>query len=148
MLRMVKGLACSLMLVATPALAEEWHEFAKTGETIGFVDTDTLRTDAAPVTFDMFVGYMYGQGKDGEVYYVIYRMSADCSSGTLTVLSLRAFDIDRKPIPNASRDTIEDPLAERTFASDVHDLACVAKGRSSGKTNDPYRASDDYFGGF
>lgn len=148
MLRMAKGLACSLMLVATPALAEEWHEFAKTGETIGFIDTDTHRTEATPVTFDMFVGYMYGQGKEGEVYYVIYRMSVDCDSGSLSTLSLRAFDIDRKPIPNASRDAIEDPLAERSFASDVRDVACAAERRSSGKTPDPYRASDDYFGGF
>lgn len=146
--QIAKGLVCALLFVATPALAEEWNGVAQVREMTGYVDVGSIRSEGAMTTFDLFTGYMYGQGQAGEVYYVITALSADCSTGAFSVRSRRAFDIDRKAFAIKDSDTIEDPLAENEFAKGLREFICNPNRKSSRKTADPYRASDDYFGGF
>lgn len=147
MLQIANILAGSLILAASPPQAEQWYKVTQTGEYIGFADGGSLQVAGDLREFELFVGYIDAQGQMGEIYYAIERLQVDCSTGTATRLSVRTFDIDRRPLTPKTGSAIADPMTQSDFAEEVRAFACGDDQNSFERISDPYKESDEYFGG-
>ncbi len=125
----------SLLLVALPALAQQWQQVRRDANVMLSVDLETIRTEGDETSFNYLVDFRQAQGGAKEKHYrsIIVRSKLRCKDKQISLLHTDAFEQWRGggiivgKTQNSKEEAAFHPLEKDSSDEDVWRYVCEVR---------------------
>lgn len=141
--KLLPGLILTTCLTA-PAAAESWY-FIKTSDIeIDYADADSVRRTGNNVTLDMFRGFDFGQGSNGDIYFIKHNLEFACDRSEFRDIGISAWGYSRTYVTAPPMETQWRAINAGSTMDTLRGFACDGQLRST-PVADPFADAEEYW---